>query len=60
MDRDHNLGTQYISLGLICVLSKNVFKSISAIENSENTSFSKLSRPSIKYWWQTMREEAEK
>ena len=50
-----------VRLGLIYVLCKNVSKSISAIENSENTSSSNsCSRPLTKYWWQTMTEEAEK
>ena len=49
-----------VRLGLIHVLCKNVSKSISAIENSENTSSSNclLSRSSTKYWWLTMTEEA--
>ena len=50
-----------VRLGLIHVLCENVSKSISAIENSENTSSSNSFQDHVtKYWWQTMTEEAEK
>ena len=50
-----------VRLGLIHVLCKNVSKSISAIENSENTSSSNSFQDHrLNIWWQTMTEEAEK
>ena len=51
-----------IRLGLIHVYyAQNVPKSISAIENSRKYQLEQLlSRPSTKYLWQTMTEEAEK
>ena len=48
-------------LGLIHVLCENVSKSISAIENSENTSSSNSFQDHwLNIQWQTMTEEAEK